>query len=97
MRIILICVLFVIASLLGIFAQDLGFMIYDPTGFGNIAVFEWSTYLSWFFYVMMVVMIIMSIAKKDAKDNRVKVLFVVVTLLGILVSMWSLFVIAMSL
>lgn len=46
---------------------------------------------------MMVAMIIMSIAKKEAKDNRVKVLFVVVLLSGILVSMWSLFVIPMSL
>lgn len=80
------------------FAQDLGFMIYDPTGFGNVTIFKWSAYFSWFFYVVMVVMIIiiiMSIAKKDAKDNRVKVLFVVVIPSGILVSMWSLFVIAL--
>ena len=92
-RIILICVLFVIASLLGMFAQDLAFMIYNPTGFGNPVVLEWSTYLSWLFYFVMLVIIFTS----DVKDKRVKFLFAVFISSGILVSVWSLFVIAMSL
>ncbi len=96
-RITFVCILFVVASLLGVGAQDVAYMpMFDKTGLGSPEALEWSTYLSWFFFVVMYILIAVSATKKDTKDNSVKVIYTLSVILSIPVSAWSLFVIAMS-
>lgn len=96
-RITSICVLFVVASLLGVGAQKVAYIsMFDKTGFGSPEALEWSTYLSWFFFVVMDILIAVSAIKKDTKGSSVKVIYALFVILSMPISAWSLFVFGMN-
>lgn len=97
-RITSICVLFVVASLLGVSAQKVAYMsMFDKTGFGSPEALVWSTYLSWFFFVVMYILIAVSAIKKDTKGSSVKkVIYTLFVILSIPISVWALFVFGMN-
>ncbi|PLS17839.1 hypothetical protein CVD28_09060 [Bacillus sp. M6-12] len=94
---VLIFSVLLLATVLGVYAQDIEYFL--SSNFNNLSPFVWLavvTVSSWFLYVYALVLVFFFTWKGMFKKNQFLVYLFVILGVGVLISLWSLFVLAMS-